>query len=296
MLKTPSRFTKAIFALAFIFSFVNFSFAQPEGFQLKKQALAPNLYAITANNSQSTVNMIAYENGNFWLLSDVLFPPLGEQVKATLGNNLPVQYIINTHYHGDHSGGNIFYPAASVIAHENTRENLTNGAMYGPEPALEDSDLPAITFQDKMTLRFGEERIEMEHLANGHTNGDIIVHFTKSNVLHIGDILLDAKALPFTSDPEALQLVLERILEIADAETKIVPGHGRILLAQDVQDVWEILEVTIAYVKKGIRKKKSAAQLTANYPQDWKEWNSRYQSIETWIGNLHKKYSSDKKK
>ncbi len=155
-------------------------------------------------------------------------------------NDKPIKYLVNTHHHSDHSGGNAILAkqGATIFAHENVRERLYN-TMKEEKIKLVDGDLPVITFKDGINFHFNNENILVFHVHNAHTDGDVMVYFTKSNVLHTGDTFFNKK-YPFIDINSGGSLkgsieALEKILMIADENTKIIPGHGNLATIEDIK-------------------------------------------------------------
>ena len=150
----------------------------------------------------------------------------------------PIKFVINTHRHGDHTGGNenMGEAGAIIISHDNVRKRLSTEQFIEhfniTVPALSKKGLPIITFSDNMTIYQNGDEIKIIHLDNGHTDGDSLVYFTKNNVIHVGDDFSD-KAYPFIDirgggSIEGLISSLKMISSIINDETKVVSGHAGI--------------------------------------------------------------------
>ena len=135
---------------------------------------------------------------------DDQFAPLTVKIKAAISKltDKPIKFVINTHWHGDHTGGNENFgeSGAMIISHDNVRKRLSTEQFLEhfniTVPALSEKGLPIITFSDNMTIYQNGDEIKIMHLDNGHTDGDSAVYFTKNNVIHVGDGFSD-KAYPF---------------------------------------------------------------------------------------------------
>lgn len=175
------------------------------------------------------------EDGVF--LIDDQFAPLTDRILAALAeiSVAPVGYVINTHYHGDHVGGNenLGKAGAVIVAHDNVRKRMSADqftAFFNREtPAYPEGAWPVITFNDTIRFHLNGDQVHVMHVPRAHTDGDAIVWFEKANVIHMGDAFWDY--YPFI-DFEAggtidgLIAALDRALDLADAQTRIIPGHG----------------------------------------------------------------------
>jgi len=150
-------------------------------------------------------------------LIDDQFAPLTGKIRAAVAklSSSPIRFVVNTHWHGDHVGGNGHFGAqAPIIAHENVRARMKKGGNQGP---ARKSELPEITYEDGLKLYINGETVHVRHVANCHTDGDSIVHFEESNVVHLGDLFFSGM-LPFVDlnsggDPRRLQEVIAELTQ-----------------------------------------------------------------------------------
>jgi cyclase len=172
------------------------------------------------------------------LMIDDQFGPLADRIAAQLDELAGAQpsYLLNTHWHGDHTGGNEHFGAhAVVVAHHNVRRRLAGDAeLEGRvnEPPLAKPGLPVVTFDEGLSLHFNGEEVRVIHLPHGHTDGDSIVWFTGSNVAHLGDHYF-AGAFPYVDltsggDVEGFIANLDRIRELLPEDVTLIPGHGSV--------------------------------------------------------------------
>jgi glyoxylase-like metal-dependent hydrolase (beta-lactamase superfamily II) len=173
------------------------------------------------------------------LIIDDAYPVFGPAIDAAIASitDNPVTIVLNTHYHGDHTGGNLYFGAAgaTIIAHDNTRRRLGLKSLFGSsvwETPSQAAQLPVLTFDSTTTLHLNGEEIHVFHVSDAHTDGDIIVHFRNANVFHMGDIFFNGR-FPFIDVSAGGSLAgiiaaVDRVLAIADDRTKIIPGHGRL--------------------------------------------------------------------
>jgi len=201
------------------------------------------------------------------VLVDDKFAPLAPKIEAALKtiSDKPVRFILNTHYHGDHTDGNAAFGARStIIAHENTRKRLMagRGKERPPAPAVA---LPVITFEDKVVVHLNGEDIRAIHFPSGHTDTDVVVFFTKSNVVHMGDDFFNG-IYPFIDtegggSAKGMIANVEKLLDVIPADAKIIPGHGAIATTKELRDYLAMLKGTTAIVEAGIKAGKTADQL-----------------------------------
>lgn len=163
------------------------------------------------------------------LIIDDEFEPLAEKISAALGSlgHEKPKFIINTHFHGDHTGANAWFHEHSdstILAHDNVRVRLASDSK------VRDAALPVITFADGITMHFNNETLHIFHLANGHTDGDAVVWFEQPNVLHTGDLFFNER-FPFIDlksggSVDGYIKSVKALLGKVNAKTIIVPGHG----------------------------------------------------------------------
>ena len=193
-----------------------------------------------------TVTMIKGRGGNIAVSSgpdgvfiiDDQLKPLTEQLLAAIReiSDQPIRFVINTHYHGDHVGGNeaLGESGSVIIAHDNIRARMSadqfNHFFDETTPAWPEDALPVVTFNDRVTLHFNGEAVTAYHVPHGHTDGDSIVHFPASNVLHMGDLFFNGLYPYIDLDGgggiQGMIAGADLALSLANEETKIIAGHG----------------------------------------------------------------------
>lgn len=169
------------------------------------------------------------------LMVDNQFADMAPKLRAAMDglSKAPLRFLVNTHVHGDHTGGNaVFGALAPIVAHVNVRSRL---AESGDKPI---AALPVVTFEDRLTLYVNGEEIEVRHVANAHTDGDSIVWFRGSNVLHLGDTFFH-KRFPFIDldsggSVRGLTRVIGELLAQLPKDIKIIPGHGPLATLDDL--------------------------------------------------------------
>jgi cyclase len=193
-----------------------------------------NLYLVTGRGG----NIVASvgEDGTF--LVDDQYAPLTERIQAALDQitDRPVRFVINTHWHGDHVGGNENFAEAGavIVAHENVRSRMSSDQFMATfnvtVPAAPPKALPVVTFSQGVSLHLNGDDVRVIHMAEAHTDGDALVHFERANVLHMGDIYFHG-SYPFIDlgsggGIHGMIAAVEFGIEIANDDTVIVPGHG----------------------------------------------------------------------
>ena len=201
------------------------------------------------------------------LMIDNQFAPLSNKINGAIKSLDPgeIKFLINTHLHGDHSGGNEnFYKMGStLVAHDQVRERMMkesiNTRQNRTNPPRDKEAWPAITFSDKLNFHLNEEDIVLHHFDLGHTDGDVIVQFKKANVVHTGDAFV-RYAYPYIDissggSVNGFVSTLDKILLLIDDNTKVIPGHGELATKADVKKVRDavadIRDQVVAALKKG---------------------------------------------
>jgi len=218
------------------------------------------------------------------LIVDDQFAPLADKIRAALKgiSDKPVKFVLNTHWHFDHTGGNAYFgETAPIIAHENARRRLESGgsvkAFNMQIPPAPKAALPVVTFDDKLKLYFNGEDIRAIHFPKGHTDGDIVIFFPQSNVVHMGDDFF-AGMFPFVDlesggSVQGLIADLAQIIPMLPPDVKVIPGHGPLANLDDLKKFKDMLRGTSAAVAAAMKQGKSLEQMKkekvlANYA-DW---------------------------
>lgn len=234
--------------------------------QIKVTKVAGNVYML--QGAGGNIGVSAGEDGI--LIVDDQYAPLAPKIKEALRgiSDKPVKFVLNTHYHGDHTGGNEqFGETAPIIAHTNVRKRLSTGRVAGGNtiPPAPRGALPIITFEDRIAVHINGEEIRAIHFPGGHTDGDSVVYFMKSNVVHMGDDFF-AGRFPFidlTGGGSVKGLIrnVEKVLSEIAADAKIIPGHGPLATPADLRSYVTMLKETSSIVENGIKANKSLEQL-----------------------------------
>ena len=239
------------------------------------------------------------------LIVDDQYAPLADKIRAALKGINPgkLKFVLNTHYHGDHTGSNPeFGPEAPIIAQENVRKRLESGSMVRGnkvEP-MAAAGLPVITFEDAVSVHFNGEEIKAIHYPHGHTDGDSVIFFTKSNVVHMGDDFFLGR-FPFVDleNGGSVQGMTENVAKVLakiPAGAKVIPGHGDLATVEDLRKFHTMLTETTAVVRKGMEAGKTLEQLqAAGLPDQWKDWGSGFIKTDVWIATIYGSLEASKK-
>jgi len=236
--------------------------------RVKATKVAGQVYVIEDTNAEFSGGNIGVSVGADGLvLIDDKFAPIAPQIEAALKtiSDKPIRFIINTHYHGDHTDGNtVFGPKTTIIAHDNTRKRMAT-ATDKDNPAAPASALPIITFADKLSVHLNGEDIRAVHFPSAHTDTDVVIFFTTSNVVHLGDEFFNGMFPFIDSDGggsvKGLIANLTKLLPTLPAGAKLIPGHGPIATAKELKAFLTMLEQTTAFVEAGIKAGKTVDQL-----------------------------------
>ncbi len=237
------------------------------------------------------------------LIVDDQFAPLADKIKAalkTLGDG-KLKFVLNTHWHGDHTGGNVvFGPEAPIIAHDNVRKRLATEQksefFKRTTPASPKEALPVITFGQSLSVHFNGEEIRVIHFPQGHTDGDSVIFFTNSNVVHMGDDFF-AGRFPFVDlesggSVEGLARNIGEIIAKLPADVKIIPGHGPISSLDDLRAYHRMLVQTVDIVRKKMAAGKFLAEIKSEgLPDEWKDWGTGFIKTDIWIETIHRSLS-----
>jgi cyclase len=260
-----------------------------------------------------SVHMLEGQGGNIGvsagtdgvLIVDDEFAPLADKIKAALAKIGPgkLRFVLNTHFHGDHTGGNkVFGTEATIVAHENVRSRLEKGSTGArktdPEPP---QALPVVTFDDGLALHFNGEEIDLVHFANCHTDGDSVVFFRGSNVVHMGDLFFNGH-FPFvdlSSGGDVLGLTrgVAAVLAKLPDDAKVIPGHGPLATKADLARYQRMLVETTEHVRTQLEAGVALADVQkTGLGDEWKEWSWSFVSTAQWIETVAKSLEAAKKR
>lgn len=265
----------------------------------KTEKVAGNVYVLYGRGGN-----IGISNGaDGLMIIDTQFAEVADKIKAELaklGSDKP-RFVFNTHWHGDHTGGNeIFGKDSIILAHSNVRKRMLETTLFRGEKRTPSpkAALPVLTYNEDVSLHFNGEEIRAEHFPNGHTDGDTVLFFTGSNVVHLGDDFFIGR-FPFVDleskgSVEGLLKNIGSLLQMIPADAKIIPGHGKVGTIEDLRDYHNMILETSLIVRKAMKEGKTLDQIKkAGLPEKYKEAGSGFIKTDTWIETIYKSYSTN---
>jgi glyoxylase-like metal-dependent hydrolase (beta-lactamase superfamily II) len=243
--------------------------------QIETVSLRDGLYMLVGRGGNIGLSV----GGDGTFLVDDQYAPLTEKIEAAIRKVTqdPVRFLVNTHWHGDHTGGNENFgkKGSIVVAHQNVRRRMSAEQVReilrtDPIPASPPEALPRITFTDEVTFHWNGDAIRAFHVPAAHTDGDVILHFEKADVLHTGDVIVNGR-YPFIDVDSGGNLngiiaAADKVLSLAKATTKIIPGHGALASPDDVRAYRDMLVTARERIQKLVDQGKSADEVVAAKP------------------------------
>ncbi len=285
------------FALALLSALISLTAAaQSDRFdkvEIKTTRLTQNIYMLEGEGGN--IGVSAGEDGVFVI--DDQFAPLTPRILAAIKavSDKPVRFLINTHWHFDHTGGNENLGKAGVVivAQDNVRKRLATKtpieffkSSYGPTAA---EGLPVLTFKDTVTFHLNGDDATAIHAPNAHTDGDSIIHFRNANVVHTGDTYFNG-FYPFidtgtNGSVKGVIAAADRVLQITDDTSKIIPGHGPLSNKAELRAYRDMLVKVSARIAAMVKAKKTLAQVVAAKPtQDFDgKWGNGFLKPEQFV-------------
>lgn len=271
-------------ATAGLLCYVGLSVAQidPDEVTVERSDLGNGLYALITGRA-GNVGVSVGEDGA-WIIDDQ-FAPLAPKLLASIREvtDQPVRFVVNTHWHGDHAGGNQPFAerGATVLAHDNVYARMSTEQRRSAErvtPPAPPAALPVVTYNDRMTLRLNGDTAHVIHVHHAHTDGDSLVYFEKANVLHMGDTYFNGM-YPFIDlfsggGINGFIAALDKGLEVSDEDTQIIPGHGPMSNRAELQNFRDMLHT----IRERVRELKNAGKSLEEVQETGVsgEWDEEY--------------------
>ncbi|HTK81885.1 MAG TPA: MBL fold metallo-hydrolase [Bacteroidota bacterium] len=267
-----------MFVIGAVALFCSLSFAQRnfDTVVVRATKLSDAVWLLTG--SGGNIGVCSGDDGTF--IIDDQFAPLTEKIKAAIGEiekvKAPIRFVINTHWHGDHTGGNenMGKDGAVIIAHDNVRKRMSeerfNEVAKTTIPGSPKVALPVVTFADDITLHFNGDDMLISHVNPAHTDGDAVIYFSKANIIHMGDVFFSG-TYPFIDissggSINGMVTAVDKILPTIDDATQVIPGHGRVATKSDLRAYRDMLATIRDKVLVLVRKGKTLDEVKAEKP------------------------------
>lgn len=279
---------------------------QPPDFskvEIKVTKVSGNIYMLEGAGG----NIAASLGDDGILIVDTEYAPLAGKIQAALKGigitDKPVRFVVDTHYHDDHSNGNPAFAAAgaTVIANENLRKRLENGSSIGNGPggsinvqqaARPKEALPVVTYDDGINLYLNGEEIRVLHFPAAHTDGDSVIFFTTNKVVHMGDEFV-RYGFPFIDlngggSVQGMIAACDKALAVFPPDTKVIPGHGALASMDDLRDYDKMLKDTTAAVQKALNNHETLAQMKEEkILAPWQKFSGNFVNSDAFIETIY---------
>lgn len=278
---------KHLLFIAILFTSINSLSAQEKPVEFTTLQLSDSVYMLKGRGGN--VGISTGEDG-LYIIDDQLRPITAQLLQAIRKvSDKPIRFVINTHYHADHVGGNETLGEAGtvIIAHDNIRKRMTTEQVnifnQTTTPPYAKDALPVLTFNDRISLHLNGETATAYYVANGHTDGDSIIHFPLSNVIHMGDMFFNG-LYPYVDldaggSMQGLIAAADLALSMADDSTRIIPGHGPLGMTEDLKNYRDYLVEASTNVQELIDRDMNLEQIIAARPTS--QWDEELGK--TWI-------------
>jgi cyclase len=259
---------------AFVLSLVAFAASAQQNFdtvKIRPVKVSEQIYMLRGSGG----NIGLLTGGDGLLMIDDQYAPLSGKITDAIKAISPsaIRFLVNTHIHGDHTGGNDAFSkqGVTIVAHDQVRERMmkesVNKRMNRTTPPRDKAALPIVTFSDKLNFHLNDEDIELIHLDRGHTDGDVAIYFKKANVIHTGDAFV-RYGYPFIDESSGGGIngfvsSLDKLLAIINDQTKVIPGHGELATKADVKMLRDQVADIREQVSQALKKGKKAEDLAA---------------------------------
>ena len=257
-----------------------------------------NIYMLTGSGGNIGVSV----GDDGILIVDDQYAPLADKIKSALQglHAGPLKFVLNSHFHGDHVGGNpIFGLEATIIAHTNVRKRVSTPEQRGDQtiPAMVEDGWPVITFDEEVSVHFNGEEIRLVHIPEGHTDTDSYIYFTGSNVVHMGDTFFNGR-FPFVDlrsggTVDGLIENIAHVLSVIGPDTHVIPGHGDLGDRAALQSYHDMLVATTDAVRAMMAEGNTLDEIkAAGLPDEWTGYASDFVPEARWIETIYNSYST----
>ncbi|MCM3877564.1 MAG: MBL fold metallo-hydrolase [Thermoanaerobaculia bacterium] len=272
--------------------------------EVKTEKLADGVFMLTG--AGGNIGVSAGADGVF--LIDSQYAPLTDKIKAAIAtiSDKPVRFVLNTHWHGDHVGGNenLGKTGVVIVAHDNVRKRMSSeqfikafNSKVPPSPAIA---LPLVTFVDSVSFHLNGDDVDAFHVPPAHTDGDAIVYFRKANVLHMGDTFFNGM-YPFVDLSTGGSIAgtigaCERGLSMGDASTRLIPGHGPSANKADLKAFRDMLAASRDAVAPLVKAGKTLDEVKAAKPTATldEKWGKGFMKPDSWVSIVYADLSGNK--
>jgi cyclase len=259
----------AVLALTCSFSALRAQNIDFAAIELQTVKVADGLYVLMGGAAQGNIAVSVGSDGMFMV--DTMYGPMHQKILDALARigRQPIRFVVNTHLHGDHTGGNdaMAKLGAVIISHENMRKRMAAPQNNAPPAAA----LPIVTYSESLTLHFNGEEIAIYHPEPAHTDGDSIIYFRHANVMHVGDVPSSLRypniGVNDGGSVDGMMAAARQVMKIANPDTKIIPGHlGPIVGFKEIQQQIDMFVAVRDRVLSAIRAGKTLEEVVASKP------------------------------
>lgn len=265
--------------------------------KIEAQKVADGLFVLMG--SGGNIGISVGDDGVFMI--DDQFAPLSEKITAKIKelSDKPIRFLVNTHWHGDHTGGNENFgnAGAVIVAHENVRERMSKeqflAAFNARTPPAPPKALPVVTFADAVTFHWNGEEMRVKHVAPAHTDGDSIIYFSKANVMHMGDTYFNGM-YPFIDastggNIDGMIAAVDAAMKLTNENTRFIPGHGPVSGLKELKEYRAMLATAAERIHKLMKDGKSREETIKAKPTadlDAK-WGAGFLNPDAWVGIVY---------
>lgn len=259
--------------------------------EIKSTQVAGSVYMLEGAGGNIGLSI----GGDGVVLIDDQYAPLAPKIREAISkiSDKPVRFILNTHFHGDHTGGNEYFgQSAPVVAHHNVRKRLEAQIGAAEEP-VSPKALPVVTFGHDLSIFLNGEEVRAIYAGPGHTDGDSIIYFTRSNVVHMGDDFFNGR-FPFIDldsggSVKGLIEAVDSVLATVPADAKIIPGHGPLATVADLRKYSAMLKETSSLVRAAKQSGKTVEQVKSDKPlKAYDSWSWQFINSDIFVETLYR--------